>query len=306
MLLSNVTEIIANEHNQGFTASSTMLFYAKVAAPLAALNFILFLAEVIFSSVLKKDGKYTIKDTFANVGSYSFLVILNKLFITGAVIAAFCWAYEMTPLRLPLDSPIVWLAGLIFADFCYYWYHRVGHEMRFLWNMHSAHHSSKLYNMSTSARLPLFGTAVHLPFFIFMPLIGFHPYIVVTMYAVVFAYQGWLHTEYIGKLPAWAEKVFVTPSHHRAHHGRNKIYHDINYGGVFIVFDKFFGTFVPEGEKVEYGISDPLNSHNIFKIWFRDLWHTLRLAASQTTLSNRILIFLKRPGWEPKKHKSPM
>ena len=279
--------------------NETLIQYAKVASGIGIFNLFLFAVELLYSSVLKKDGKYNLKDTLTNFGTYSFLMVFNRLLGTGLLIGGFVFLYEISPLKMSQTNVFSWITGLFVADFCYYVYHRAGHEVRFLWNLHSTHHSSEHFNLSTSARLPLFGALIHFPFFAVMPLLGYHPVVVVTMYAIVFGYQGWIHTQYISSFPAWVEKIMGTPSAHRVHHGQNKIYHDKNYGGIFMVFDRIFGTYQEEIEAVRFGVTERMDSHNFLKVWFREIARTLRKTAQTRGLLNKVKIFLMPPGWEP-------
>lgn len=163
-----------------------------------------------------------------------------------------------------------WSIGLciVLADLAYYWEHRFTHRVGIAWATHSVHHSSPYFNISVAYRFgPLDG---FFPLFFHLPLVlvGFHPIVVLFSEAVVQLYQTPLHTEAIRKLPRPVEAVMNTPSHHRVHHGTNPQYLDKNFGGIFIVWDRLFGTFAEEQEKVVYGISKPLNSINPFVVFF--------------------------------------
>ena len=80
-------------------------------------------------------------------------------------------------------------------------------------------------------------------------LLGFPPAMILPAERISLLYQFWIHTEAIGGMPAWFEYVFNTPSHHRVHHGANPRYLDRNYAGILIVWDRMFGTFVPERDE---------------------------------------------------------
>ncbi|WP_428028540.1 sterol desaturase family protein, partial [Altererythrobacter sp.] len=158
-------------------------------------------------------------------------------------------------------------------DLRYYWVHRFGHTIRWVWASHVNHHSSQHYNLSTALRQSWTGTFT---FMLVMRapliLIGFHPLMVLFCGALNLIYQFWIHTEAIVKLPRWFEAVMNTPSHHRVHHGRNARYLDANYAGTFIIWDRLFGTFVPEqaDEKVQYGIVHNIGTFNPLRVAFHE------------------------------------
>lgn len=192
-----------------------------------------------------------------------------------------------------------WLLLFFGDDFCYYWFHRAGHRMRFAWAGHVNHHSSQHYNLSTALRQswtsPLFKFVFYLP----LPLLGFHPLMILVMQTISLIYQFWIHTEAIDRLPGWFEAVFNTPSHHRVHHGSNPIYIDRNYGGFLIVFDKWFGTFEPESEPVRYGLVNNIDTYNPVKVAFH-AWGTLLTdMRNSTSLRNAVGHFFMYPAWRP-------
>lgn len=180
-------------------------------------------------------------------------------------IAPWISTYAIFDLPIKIAGVVQWgrLAGLFVGlEFLYYWMHRWDHEIRWFWATHSVHHTPNSMNLFTAERLgwtQIISAAV----LTMTPLlvIGFHVQDVLTMFAINLMYQYWLHTEMIGKL-GWFEGVFNTPSHHRVHHGSNPNYLDSNYGGVVIIFDRMFGTFVEETEKVVFGLVSPVVSMN--------------------------------------------
>ena len=171
---------------------------------------------------------------------------------------------------------------LFFADdFSYYWFHRISHESRFFWASHVVHHSSTHYNLSTALRqtwVPM----TYLPFWLWMPAIGFAPWMVLLAQAWSLIYQFWIHTERVRRLPRPLEAVLNTPSHHRVHHGSNEVYLDRNYGGILIIWDKLFGTYQPEGERVRYGLTKNIDTFNPVRAAFHEyvaMWHDIKRAA---------------------------
>ena len=181
-----------------------------------------------------------------------------------------------------------WLLALLAADFTYYWMHRLEHEHRILWASHSVHHSSNDYNLSVGFRLSLvegfFGWAFLIP----MILIGFSPFQAIVGLVLVAQYQHWVHTERVTKL-GWLDEVFNTPSVHRVHHGSNRQYLDKNYGGILMIWDKLFGTFAREEEKVIYGLTRDING--LVTVSFR-------------SFESNDVTFV-RPDFLPKQHEMP-
>ena len=174
------------------------------------------------------------------------------------VVAVYAALYELTPLRLDPHNPLTWVALFFADDLAYYWFHRVSHESRVFWASHVVHHSSQHFNLSTALRqtwVPM----TYFPFWLPLPLLGFPVWMVLLAQAWSLIYQFWIHTERIKRLPRWVERIFNTPSHHRVHHGMNHQYLDKNYAGILIIWDRMFGTWEPEGERVTYGLTTQLD-----------------------------------------------
>lgn len=187
------------------------------------------------------------------------------LVLSGAGVAllyAQVWAHRL--LTLPLDGAWTMFALLLGTEFCYYWQHRTSHASRWFWASHAVHHSPRHLNLSAAYRLGWTATLSGAPLF-YLPLVwlGFHPAAVLGALGLSLLYQTWLHTETIPRL-GWFEWVFNTPSHHRVHHACNPAYLDANFGGVLILFDRLFGTFVAarDDEPCRYGLVQPLDSYN--------------------------------------------
>jgi sterol desaturase/sphingolipid hydroxylase (fatty acid hydroxylase superfamily) len=216
----------------------------------------------------------------------------------AVVLAAYTALYGLTPLRLDPHDWWVWVLLFVADDFSYYWFHRVSHESRVFWASHVVHHSSRHYNLSTALRqtwVPM----TYFPFWLWLPLIGFAPWMVLLAQSWSLIYQFWIHTERVKRLPRWAEAVLNTPSHHRVHHGSNDVYLDRNYGGIMIVWDRLFGSFEPEGERVRYGLTKNVDSFNPVRVAFHEyqaMWADVRRATGWRTRAN---ILLRGPGWSP-------
>ncbi|MCW2585746.1 MAG: sterol desaturase [Frankiales bacterium] len=201
----------------------------------------------------------------------------------------------------PLDLGhgwVAWLVALVGIDLCYYWDHRAGHQIRLLWASHVVHHSSERYNLSTALRQTWTGEYTVL-FFLPVALLGVPVELVLASWSINLLYQFWIHTEAIDKLWAPLEWVLNTPSHHRVHHGTQPQYLDRNYGGILIVWDRLFGSFEPEGERVRYGLTTNIATHNPLRVATHEyvaLWRDLRTAGSWR---DRTGYLLRGPGWAP-------
>ena len=215
-----------------------------------------------------------------------------------AVLAAYVAIYELTPLRLDPGDWWVWVLLFFADDFSYYWFHRISHESRGFWASHVVHHSSQHYNLSTALRqtwVPM----TYFPFWLWMPAVGFEPWMVLLAQAWSLIYQFWIHTERIRRLPIWFEAIFNTPSHHRVHHGVNDQYLDRNYGGILIIWDRLFGTYEPEGERVRYGLTTQLRSYRPIQVAFHEhiaMWHDIRRAPR---IRDKLGVVFRGPGWRP-------
>lgn len=178
--------------------------------------------------------------------------------------ATYQWCYDHRVFDLPLRGPARRVAIVLLDDFAYYWFHRLHHEVRVFWSAHVNHHSSQRYNLSTALRQSWLTPLTKLPFFAPLGLLGLTPAEIERAHHVNLLYQFWIHTELIDRLGP-LEAVLSTPSHHRVHHGSNLRYLDRNYGGIFIVWDRLFGTFEPESvdEPVRYGILHDLESNDL-------------------------------------------
>ncbi len=219
--------------------------------------------------------------------------------VVGLVAYTLAWQ-QLALFELSAESLWVWLAAFVFYDFCYYWNHRLGHERNVLWAAHSVHHQSEDYNLSTALRQTSTGFIFGWIFYLPMALAGVPPLVFLTVGALNLLYQFWVHTRHVPKL-GWLEWVFITPSNHRVHHAQNPVYMDRNYGGVFILWDRLFGTFQEEldEEPVIFGVTTPLASWN--PLWanaqfYVALW---RDAVRAQSWWDRLRIWFMPTGWRP-------
>jgi alkylglycerol monooxygenase len=200
----------------------------------------------------------------------------------------------------PTEPLWAWAAALLVYDFLYYWFHRLSHEVAVLWAAHVVHHTSEYFNLSTALRQTSTGAALGWLFYLPMAVAGVPPMMFVVVALINLLYQYWPHTQLIGKL-GWVDRVFVTPSNHRVHHGQNDYCIDRNYGGILILWDRLFGSFAEErdDEPVCFGVRKPLASFN--PLWgnvhyYVDLWRESRRARGWR---DRLLPWLAPPGGWP-------
>ncbi|CAJ0732112.1 MAG: sterol desaturase family protein [Ralstonia sp.] len=263
------------------------------------------LAEAIVLSLRNGWGSYDWKA--AAVSMVDFLVreyplrwLLPLAFWTQGLE----WVYQHRLWTLPMDHWTGWAACFLGQEFCYYWYHRAAHRVRWFWCTHAIHHSPNDLNLSAAYRFGWTGRLTGtLAFFALAPLLGMPPRIVLMLLSLNLLYQFWIHATWIPRLGP-LEWVLNTPSAHRVHHASNLEYLDGNYGGVLIVFDRLFGTYIPERKDVpcRYGLVRPMRTYNLLVIEFahwRALWHDLKTARS----ASEVLGYLFRPpGWRPDGH----
>jgi sterol desaturase/sphingolipid hydroxylase (fatty acid hydroxylase superfamily) len=212
------------------------------------------------------------------------------------------WAYDHRLFTLSLDSVWSVLGLFIGLEFFYYWYHRTSHTVRWFWMSHQVHHSPNQLALAAAYRLGWFGRFTGTALF-FTPLVlaGFAPGVVLTALFLNLIYQFWLHADWIPRL-GWLEYVLNTPSSHRVHHARNPEYLDANYGGVLIVFDRLFGTYIPERKELpcDYGTVTPhVSSRNPFVLNFMPWVGLFRDVRSARSLTEAWMYLFGPPGWRP-------
>jgi len=260
---------------------------------------VLVIAEMLAARYLRR-GQYEARDTATSLMMGFGSTITGAMFaFVFVAFAGFVWKFRIATIGW---SWAALAACFVLDDLAYYWWHRASHRVRWLWADHVQHHSSQHYNLSTALRQPWTGALT--PGLLFrapLILMGFPLPMIAFVHGVNLVYQFWIHTEAIGRLPRWFEAVMNTPSHHRVHHAVNARYLDANYAGVFIVWDRMFGSFVAEttNDPPRYGIVGNLASFNPLKValhgWVSlagDLLraHSLREAA---------LYLFAPPGWSP-------
>jgi sterol desaturase/sphingolipid hydroxylase (fatty acid hydroxylase superfamily) len=241
---------------------------------------------------------YRFTDSISNLGSGLGSQVWEPLFLP---LTAGVYALVWSKLRFATQSPrsvVAWIVLLFGVDLAYYWFHRVSHRVNLLWAAHAVHHQSEEYNLSVALRQSWFGPLVSWPFYLPLALAGFPVGMYLAMHTLNTLYQFWIHTRLVGRMGP-LEWFLNTPSHHRVHHGVNPQYIDKNYAGIFIIWDRLFGTFEPEREPVVYGLVKPLAS-------FDPLWANLsvwvqmaRMSRATRRLRDKLHAWLAPPEWRP-------
>ncbi|MFM7802197.1 MAG: sterol desaturase family protein [Limnohabitans sp.] len=242
-------------------------------------------------------------DDAINSISLGIISQLSAVFTRVFRITIYTLVFEQVAL---FDHSDVWqsapgvVLALVLYDFCYYWYHRASHEVAFFWGGHVVHHQSQHYNLSTALRQTTSGVAIAWVFYLPMALLGVPPLVFGIVALIDLLYQFWVHTEHVGKL-GWFDRWFCSPSNHRVHHAVNDAYVDRNYGGIWVVWDRLFGSFKEEDEREPcvYGTRAPLNSWDplwanwqVYSNLLHDSWQTQRLW-------DKCQVWWRRPGWRP-------
>jgi len=257
------------------------------------------LIEVFALRFARAKGSYETRDTLTSLSMGAGNVVVG-IALGFVAYGFFTWVWQFRLTDLGVHWAVI-LLGFVLDDLRYYAFHRLAHRCRWVWASHVNHHSSQHYNLSTALRQTWTGTftltmVLHAP----MILVGFSPEIVIFVGGLNLLYQFWIHTEAIDRMPRWFEAVFNTPSHHRVHHGRNARYLDANYAGTLIIWDRMFGTFVPEtdAEKVEYGLVRNLGTHNLIRVAFHEWVGIFRdVFRGGISWRDRLMYMFAPPGW---------
>ena len=257
----------------------------------------LILAEIVVAR-LKDRRRYCPRDTLTSLmlgfgSSLAFLLTAGIVFALGNAV----YTLRLFDIGFTL---LAFVACFVLDDLLYYVFHRSAHRVRWFWASHVIHHSSQHYNLSTAQRQTWTGF-FSLNFLFRLPLflIGFPPAMVFFCAGLNLVYQFWVHTEMVGRLPRPIEAVMNTPSHHRVHHGVNPRYLDRNYAGVFIVWDRLFGTFTPErdDDPVRYGIVHQLGSFNLPWAAFHEWIGIARDVRAAPDWRAKLNYMVREPGW---------
>ncbi len=264
------------------------------------------LVELLWSWGKKgeKKGGYETRDTLTSLLMGGGNMVVGMLF-AGPIGALMVAVSQFAPFHFAEQDygwhPLVFVLCFVIDDLRYYVYHRTAHEVRWFWGHHVTHHSSQQYNLSTALRQP-WGFELSLSFLFRLPLVllGFDPLMLAFVGGLNLIYQFWIHTEYIGRFPAWFEAVFNSPSHHRVHHAVNPRYLDANYAGTLIIWDRMFGSFVEERseEPTRYGLVHQIGTYNPLRVGFHEwvamFWDVVRPGLR---VRERLGYVFGPPGW---------
>ena len=261
--------------------------------------FLMILLELAYGFLIGKNT-YRVNDTFTSIsiGLISRLPVILNLGFQGVIFVYFAKRYSIN--LMPVNELMTWVIAFIMYDFFYYWMHRLHHEYRVLWATHVVHHHGEDYNLATALRQTSTGFLWKWIFFLPMIIVGVPGEVFVSVAGVNLVYQFWVHTRHVGHL-GWIEKIFVTPMNHRVHHAKNKEYIDANYGGVFILWDRFFGTYISERSDIKpvYGTVSQLNSWNPLWANFQVFYQMIQDTINTKNMSDKFKIWYSRTNWRP-------
>ena len=261
--------------------------------------FLLIIIEYFYGRYVGKNT-YRLNDTVTSitVGMISRFPTMLNLGVQS-VIFVYISSYLNMEL-LSVKNPFTWIIAFLLYDLSYYWMHRMHHEIKILWATHSVHHHGEDYNLATALRQTSTGWLWKWIFYMPMIILGVPGEVFITVAGVNLVYQFWVHTEHIGHL-GFLEKIFITPMNHRIHHAKNKEYIDANYGGVFIIWDRMFGTYNPQRSDIKpvYGTATPLNSWN--PIWANFQVFSIMIKDTIKTKSwkDKIKVWFSKTYWRP-------
>ncbi|XP_069816709.1 alkylglycerol monooxygenase [Dendropsophus ebraccatus] len=265
----------------------------------ATAYFLVMLALEMVASWVSKGRPLRVNDGLTSL-SAGVMSRLPDVVFRGVEVTTYIYVWTHYRIaELPWDSPWTWWLTFLGVDFGYYWFHRMAHEVNIVWAGHQTHHSSEDYNLTTALRQSFlqkyFSWMVYWPMAFFIP-----PSVFAVHLQFNLLYQFWIHTEFINNLGP-LELILNTPSHHRVHHGRNPYCIDSNYGGTLIIWDRIFGTFVPEKEKVVYGLTHPINTFEPFNVQLQHCIYIWKTFWSTPGFFNKLSVIFKGPGWGPGK-----
>ena len=272
--------------------------------------FFLLIGIEVAATLVRKKNYYRLNDAINSL-SLGMLSVSTGILSRIVEVAIYSTIFSFTAFfELNAGDWWVWLFTWFFYDLCFYWAHRKSHEINILWAAHAIHHQSEEYNLTTALRQSSSKFLLSWIFYMPLAIVGVPPVVFFTVALVNLLYQFWVHSRHIPKL-GWYELFFVTPSNHRVHHAKNKKYLDKNYGGVFIIWDRIFGTFVEEQseeeyEPIRYGTLKPLRSWN--PVWanfqiYQGLWED---ATATKSWREKLTLWFRKTGYRPADVASPM
>ena len=259
--------------------------------------FLLFIVVEYFATRKKHPEYYRLNDALTNL-NIGVSHLLFKLLTTGLMLGAYVLVLENFAV-LHLSGVTAYIIVLILFDFCFYWAHRFGHEVNLFWGAHVVHHQSEEYNLTVALRQSWIHSLLAFIFFLPIAFLGVDVLTLGICASINSFFQFWIHTKAIDKMPKWFEAIFNTPSHHRVHHGVNPKYIDKNHAGMFIIWDKLFGTFQEEIEEPTYGVTTQLKSWN--PAWANVEYYVTMFKNSKAfpKVSDKLKYIVAKPGWQP-------
>lgn len=260
-----------------------------------AIGVVLIAVEFLWGRHRGRHG-YPFADSFCN----AFIAVTTIAFGTVMVLQGVDvhrWLDGHSLVTLPADEPWTWLLALVAIDFVFYWGHRAMHRTNVLWTVHAVHHQSEQFNLLVGVRVAWFSVYLSWIFYLPLALVGISLPLTLGARGVIAVYQFVLHTRWVGRLGP-LEWLMMTPSHHRVHHGTDDAYLDRNFAAMFIVWDRWFGTFTPEGPEPHYGTVPRFTSTNPIWANLAEWVRVARLSANARGL-DRLAVWFRRPSWRP-------
>ena len=298
-----ITKIIFHDHkyqlNTGFGSCLFAVYPFNMCNYIALLIPLMLLIVGIewYVSVRKGNGRYNTANTVNNM-AIGAIDQVSSLFYVAFMYLVMEFSYRHFRLFELKADWSQWVLGFLAIEFLSYWYHRWSHRVNILWAGHVTHHSSELYNFSVGFRGSLFQGINRIVFWAFLPVFGFSPIILLVLFKLGAIWCFIVHTTYIPKL-GFLEKILITPSMHRVHHGKNELYIDKNYGSTLVIFDKLFGTYQEETEPVVYGIKGDYADNNPVNAVFHHYKHIFRNLKNTQGLVNKFKVLFMPPDWVP-------
>jgi len=244
-------------------------------------------------------GSYHRRDAWASLSMGLVSVATTAGWKLVALLGYAAIIAYVAPWHLPSDQWYTWLIALVGVDLLFYAYHRTAHRVRLIWATHQAHHSSQYFNFATALRQK-WNNSGEILMWIPLPLLGVPPWMVFASFSVNLIYQFWVHTERIDRLWRPVEFVFNTPSHHRVHHGMDPEYLDKNYAGIFILWDRIFGTYQDELFRPRYGLTKQVDTFNIWKLQTHEYVAIARDVRAAKCWRDKFGYAFGPPGWAPR------
>ena len=270
--------------------------FGAVGIPL----FLLFMLLEYLALKLQGKSLHTYSDSITS-GSMGACLLSSEALLKVFTFGVFVWVFEnYRILEFSSSSLVTWVVFFFGVDFCYYWFHRIAHERNILWGAHEGHHQGEEFNYTTAVRQSAFQYGFSWIFYLPLAVLGCPPEVYLGQFLILKAYQFWIHTQGIDRVP-FIEGIFSTPSSHRVHHAKNPIYIDRNYGGTLVIWDRMFGSWQPElrEEACHYGTTNAPNTLSPLKLNLRHWRNLFHDTIKTQKLTDKIALWFKPTGWRP-------